>query len=110
MALSCICCLLSPLAFGFESSTAWIGFLVLWGLLVIADSPMFSTLVAQNAQPEVKGSALTIVNCIGFSITIVSIQLINFLKDSFELRYLFMVLAFGPVLGLMALTKKSRIA
>ncbi len=68
---------------------------------------MFSTLVAQNARPEIKGAALTMVNCIGFSITIISIQLINFLKDDLDPRYLFLVLAVGPMLGLVALARKQ---
>jgi MFS family permease len=101
--MSCACCLLSPLAFIFESETVFIAFLILWGLFVIADSPLFSTLVAQNAVSEAKGTALTIVNCIGFSITIISIQLINTLSDSMNPKYIFMLLAFGPILGLIAL-------
>ncbi len=107
LTLSCACCLLSPLAYTFDSSSVMIGFLVLWGLFVIADSPLFSALVAQNANPEVRGSALTMVNCIGFSITVLSIQLINVLKDIINLQYLFMLLAIGPVLGLLALYEKK---
>jgi MFS family permease len=106
LSVSGACCLLSPLAFGVNSSGLFVGFLIIWGLFVIADSPLFSTLVAQNAQPEVKGSALTIVNCIGFSITIMSIQLINWMKDYLDPKYLFMLLAAGPVLGLVALNRK----
>jgi cytochrome c biogenesis protein CcdA len=46
-------------------------------MVVVADSPLLSTLVAQNAQAEIKGTTLTIVNSIGFAITIISIQLID---------------------------------
>jgi hypothetical protein len=77
---------------------------------VIADSPLFSTLVAQNALDEAKGTALTIVNCIGFSITIISIQLINMLSDSMNPKYIFMLLAFGPILGLFALYENKTVA
>jgi MFS family permease len=108
LTLSCACCLLSPLAFRVDSGTVWIGFLGLWGLFVIADSPLFSTLVAQNAPAEGKGSALTIVNCIGFAITIVSIQSVNFLKDFMSPEYLFVMLAAGPVLGLWALRTRQQ--
>ena len=108
--MSCACCLLSPLAFITESETVLIGFLILWGLFVIADSPLFSTLVAQNALEEAKGTALTIVNCIGFSITIISIQLINMLSDSMNPKYIFMLLAFGPILGLFALYENKTVA
>lgn len=76
-------------------------------MVVIADSPLFSTLVAQNALPESKGTALTIVNCIGFSITIISIQLINILNVSWNPKYVYIILAIGPILGLIALYEKK---
>lgn len=108
LALSCTCCLLSPIAFRVDSPVVWIGFLVLWGLFVIADSPLFSTLVAQNAPAEGRGSALTIVNCIGFAITIVSIQSVNLLKDLVRPEYLFVILAAGPILGLWAMYRQKQ--
>ncbi len=98
------CCLVSPLVFYADSYFLLVAFLVFWGLVVIADSPLFSTLVAQNAIKELKGTALTIVNCIGFAITIISIQFINLLSNQFDEKYIFMFLALGPVLGLMALS------
>jgi len=108
--ISCACCLLSPFAFIIESETVLIGFLILWGLFVISDSPLFSTLVAQNTLEEAKGTALTIVNCIGFSITIISIQLINTLSDLMNPKYIFMLLALGPILGLIALYENKTTA
>lgn len=108
--MSCACCLLSPFAFIIESETVLIGFLILWGLFVISDSPLFSTLVAQNTLEEAKGTALTIVNCIGFSITIISIQLINTLSDLMNPKYIFMLLALGPILGLIALYENKTTA
>ncbi len=105
--LSCLCCLFSPLVFQSHSSELVIVFLLFWGLVVIADSPLFSTLVANNASPEVKGTALTIVNCIGFSITIISIQIINWLGTFIDSNYLYMVLAIGPIFGLIALSRRK---
>ena len=105
--LSGICCLISPLLFTIDSAIVFIGFLFFWGMVVVADSPLFSTLVAQNANPEIKGTALTIVNCIGFAITIVSIQLLNQLKNIVEVRQLFLILFIGPLFGLIALSKKN---
>jgi len=105
--LSGSCCLVSPLLFYIDSSIAFRGFLVFWGLVVIADSPLFSTLVAENTKPETKGTALTIVNCIGFLITIVSIQLLVTLQASMEQRYLYVILALGPLLGLLLLGKEN---
>ena len=106
LSASCICCLFSPLLFQAASGFGLVAFLIFWGMVVIADSPMFSTLVAQHAAAESKGTALTIVNCIGFSITILSIQLISLLQGYMTLEYLFVVLAAGPVLGLFAMVRK----
>jgi hypothetical protein len=72
-------------------------------MVVVADSPLFSTLVAQNAPEASRGTSLTIVNCIGFAITIVSIQFINAISSHIEAEYLYVFLAIGPVLGLGAL-------
>jgi len=105
--LSALCCLLSPLLFLIGSSTLVIVFLIFWGMMVIADSPLFSTLVAQNSIAESKGTALTIVNSIGFSITILSIQLINTLIEDMNPKYIYMVLAVGPIFGLIAMYEKN---
>lgn len=105
--LSCACCILSPLMFYTDSAAVMTVFLIVWGLCVIADSPLFSTLIAQNADAEVKGTALTIVNCIGFSITIISIQLITYLSHSSNPNYIYMILALGPIAGLIALKKNN---
>jgi len=102
------CCLLYPLIFSFESGIVFVSFLLFWGMVVIADSPLFSTLVAQNATVELKGTALTIVNCIGFSITIISIQLINELRMITDSNLIFTVLALGPILGLIALSNDKK--
>ena len=107
--ISCLCCIFSPLIFTVDSTFFILGFLLIWGASVVADSPLFSTLVAHNAAAETKGTALTIVNCIGFSITIFSIQLLNILKDVMNPNYMFTVLAIGPILGLIALKGKDRI-
>ncbi len=106
--LSCGCCLVSPLLFATESESLFIGFLIFWGMVVIADSPLFSTLVAQNVSAEIKGTALTIVNCIGFSITIVSIQLLNILQTTMNPKYIYTILALGPILGLIVLYEKNK--
>jgi len=106
--LSCLCCITSPLFLLSGSTIVLLGFLIIWGLVVIADSPLFSTLVARNAPEESRGTSLTIVNCIGFSITIVSIQFINALSDSIPTHYVYTLLAIGPVFGLIALLKKEK--
>lgn len=106
--LSCACCLMSPLIFASDFEILFIGFLMFWGMVVIADSPLFSTLVAQNAAADIKGTALTIVNCIGFAITIISIQLISVLIELTDSHAIYTILALGPILGLMALRRKTK--
>ncbi|WP_200975046.1 nitrate/nitrite transporter [Echinicola sp. 20G] len=102
-----LCCIFSPLAFFQPSPVVFLLFLIFWGFTVVADSPLFSSLIAQNAPSTNKGTALTIVNCIGFAITIFSIQLLNFLHKAFSPSYIFIFLAIGPVLGLLALWKRK---
>lgn len=104
---SCLCCLLSPVFLFSASAELFLAFLFIWGFVVIADSPLFSTLVAQNAPGDSRGTSLTIVNCIGFSITIISIQVISFFTGKINSQYLYLLLAIGPILGLIALLKKN---
>ncbi|WP_400077736.1 nitrate/nitrite transporter [Winogradskyella sp. R77965] len=109
LTISGLCCLFSPLFFMIDSSVIFIGFLILWGMVVIADSPLFSTLVAQNTDAQSKGTAFTIVNCIGFAITIVSIQLLNYLIMNIDNpQFIFIVLAVGPIIGIIYSTSKSK--
>jgi MFS family permease len=107
LTLSCLCCIMSPLFLQNQSVVLLISFLLVWGVTVIADSPLFSTLVAQNAPEDSKGTALTIVNCIGFSITIISIQLITQLMEKIDQQYIYLLLAIGPLLGLLALRRNK---
>ncbi len=102
-----LCCLLSPLAFALPEAMFLI-FLLLWGMFVITDSPQFSTLVAQRADKAVVGTALTIVNSIGFAITIVSIQVTNSLVSVVAPRYLYLILLIGPLFGLWAMYSQVR--
>jgi MFS family permease len=105
LCLSCMCCITSPF-FLFNSSIFFFeAFLFFWGLVVIADSPLFSTLIAQAAPVESRGTSLTIVNCIGFSITIASIQLINSMSVSLGNNFTYLLLAIGPIAGIAALLK-----
>ncbi len=101
LTVSACCCLFLPIVFLSANNILFVVFLLIWGIAVVADSPMFSTMVAQNAIPELKGTALTIVNSIGFAITILSIQLVSLLSLHFELQYILMVLSVGPVAGLV---------
>ncbi|TVP45836.1 MAG: MFS transporter [Mongoliibacter sp.] len=100
LSLSGICCLLSPLFFLQPYAWVLLCFMLFWGMVVTADSPMFSTLIAQNVPPHQKGTALTIVNSLGFAITIFSIQLLNWSQNLLSPGFLFLPLALGPAFGI----------
>jgi len=74
-------------------------FLLVWGILVTADSPQFSTLVAQSVSPEDRGTALTLVNGLGFGLTIVSIQFTQHLAGFLSPNQFIGLLCIGPVVG-----------
>jgi len=101
--ISGLCCVLAPFAFQLSLVPLFLAFLLIWGMSVIADSPMLSTLVAQNAPAEFKGTALTIVNSIGFAITVISIQSLTLLYTHTPSPYALLILAIGPLLGWRAL-------
>lgn len=101
--ISGICCLISPVLFHL-SPGIFLLILLLWGFTVVSDSPQFSTMVAQSAPTENKGTALTIVTSIGFAITIVSIQIVKAIADNWHQNSL-LLLFIGPVFGLFFLKK-----
>ncbi|MDP7417303.1 MAG: hypothetical protein QF888_04845, partial [Desulfobacterales bacterium] len=97
-----ICCLISPFVF-FASPEVFLGGLIFWGVVVVGDSPQFSAIIARTAPQDLVGSALTIVNCIGFSITIVSIKVMEYLSNFIDLSNIFIFLVAGPVFGVTSL-------
>jgi predicted MFS family arabinose efflux permease len=104
LSLSGACCLLSPLAFALPLPF-FLAFMIFWGIVVVGDSPQFSALNAATAPREFVGSALTIVNCIGFSITVVSVQVTTLLAARLPIAAWFVPVAIGPALGLFALRR-----
>jgi MFS family permease len=102
--ISGTCCLLSPLFFE-ANAAVLLGFLLCWGITVAGDSPQFSALNAAHAPPDYVGSALTIANCIGFFITVISIHSVGALMFIIEPQYLFLILLPGPVLGLWSMRR-----
>lgn len=102
--ISCLCSLLSFSFFNFPF-VLFMASMLIWGFTVVGDSAQFSSLSAKTAPPEYVGSALTVVTSIGFSITIVSIELLNGLRLHFPLVSLLWILGIGPILGLLATQK-----
>ena len=109
LAASGACCALSPILFH-APTPLFLAFLLFWGIVVVGDSPQFSALNAINAPRDLVGSALTIANCIGFAITVASIQLLNLAAVPLGAEWLFLLLVPGPLLGLAALAPLLRSA
>jgi predicted MFS family arabinose efflux permease len=102
LALSGICCLISPLMF-YTSAPIFITFLIFWGIVVVGDSPQYSAIIALTAPKELVGSGLTLVNSIGFAITIVSLWVVSQIAGLIELSFVLIFLSVGPIAGLISM-------
>jgi len=101
--VSGLCSGLSFLTIG-STDGVFLLWLCLWAFTVIPDSPQLSSIIAISAPPQLRGTALTISTCIGFSITIGSINLIRWGVRFLEPKQdVFTWLAIGPVIGIVAL-------
>ena len=100
--ISGLCCFASPFIYQLPLYF-FLGVLFIWGLAVIPDSPQFSTLVAQYAPQELRGTALTIYNSIGFFISTVSLIIIDRVFNStgfFSKENTMLLLGLGALIGL----------
>jgi MFS family permease len=103
--ISGCCCFLSPLTFQLPQ-LLFITFLFIWSAFVIPDSPQFSTLVAVYAPNELRGTALTLYNSIGFTIAMISLLIMDRVIHSsgfFNGKNSLLLLALGAVAGLPGL-------
>jgi MFS family permease len=106
VATSGLACLTAPASFA-APLPLFAAVLAVWGVAVAGDSPQFSTLVARAAPPEVRGSALTFVNAIGFAVTLPALTLLGELATRWPAPLWFVPLAVGPALSVWVLTRPS---
>jgi MFS family permease len=104
MAISGSCCLVIGLLFG-GSPIILLMVAAIWGASVVADSAQFSTCVTELGDPRYLGTALTIQTCLGFLLTTISIELIPRFVTVVGWRYAFMILAPGPLFGVLAMMR-----
>lgn len=104
MAISGGCCLLIGFLFGANPILLLI-VAAIWGASVVADSAQFSACVTELGDPQYIGTALTIQTCLGFLLTTISIELIPRFVDLVGWRYAFMILAPGPLFGVISMLR-----
>ena len=99
LAFSLTICLIYPLV-GNLYFFIDLALLMLWGFFVISDSPQFSAISASVCPQHLVGTALTTQNCIGFSISMITIFLTTSFYETLGLYFVWILLP-GPVLGLI---------
>ena len=104
MAISGTCCLVIGLAFG-AHPLFLLTIAAIWGATVVADSAQFSACVTELGDPQYIGTALTIQTCLGFLLTTASIELISVVEKMVGWRYAFMILAPGPLFGVISMLR-----
>ncbi len=99
------CCFIFPFL-GSTFQSLQLGLLLVWGGSVIADSPLFSSLIATHAPPLHRGTALTIATCLGFTITLVSVQSMTYLVEHYHSDFVYWSLLIGPIFGVASILKR----
>jgi MFS family permease len=102
-----LCCVLSPLFFGAHPAIL-VALLMVWGASVIADSAQFSSALSEAADDGYVGTALTAQTALGFTLTIVTIQLLPLVADLTGWRLALLFLALGPVVGTWSTSRLLR--
>ena len=108
MAISGSCCLVVGLLFGGDPMLL-LFVAAVWGTSVVADSAQFSTCVTELADPQYIGTALTLQTCLGFLLTTISIELIPKVVGLIGWRYAFIILAPGPLFGVISMLRLRRL-
>ena len=79
--------------------------IVVWGFSVVADSAQFSALVSEHAPRDHVGTALTLQTCVGFLLTMVTIELLPRVAAATSWQWASLLLVPGPLLGAYAMKR-----
>jgi MFS family permease len=108
MLISGACCVVIGWLYG-GSAIALLIVAAIWGASVVADSAQFSACVTELADRRYIGTALTVQTCIGFLLTMLSIEMVSRLALAAGWRWAFAVLAPGPAFGIAAMLRLRRL-
>jgi MFS family permease len=108
LAASGSCALLAGVFFGLDLRLT-AAMAALWSFFVIADSAQFSALVTEAVPPHAVGTALTTQTCLGFLLTLISIQLVPPVVERAGWGVAFGMLALGPLFGILAIRTLARL-
>ena len=98
MLCSAACAALTLVVYG-RSPWMLYALIVLWGFSVVADSAQFSALVSEHAPRDHVGTALTLQTCVGFLLTMVTIELLPRVAAATSWQWASLLLVPGPLLG-----------
>ena len=102
MLASAACAALTLVVFGGSPVLLYV-LIMVWGFAVVADSAQFSALVSEHAPRDHVGTALTLQTCVGFLLTMVTIEALPRLAQATSWRWASLLLVPGPLLGAWAM-------
>jgi MFS family permease len=82
--------------------------IMFWGFAVVADSAQFSALVSEHAPRDHVGTALTMQTCVGFLLTMVTIEALPRLAAATSWQFASLLLVPGPLLGAWAMRRLAK--
>lgn len=104
MLVSATCAALTLIVYG-RAPILLYGLIMVWGFAVVADSAQFSALVSEHAPRDLVGTALTLQTCVGFLLTMVTIEALPRVAAVSGWQWASLLLVPGPLLGAWAMKR-----
>lgn len=99
---SSACAALTAVVYG-TAPAVFFAVAIVWGFAIVADSAQFSALVSEYAPREHVGTALTLQTCLGFLLTMLTIEALPLVAEAVGWRWASLALVPGPLLGILAM-------